>query len=112
MGLATLFNIPGTENDFAIFSFHNQDMHRQIVFALRSTKNIVLPLYPIDPIPLHDLAGWAIIHQALHNDFTQALGIGGVDLTDVDIKDPGQLAAWINLHGDEHRQASDILGLS
>lgn len=112
MSVADLFNIPENESDFQIFSFHNQDMHRQIVNALAAQKNITLPLYPIDPIPFGDLAGWAIIHQALHNDLTGALGIVGNDFSSIDPQNKSELAAWIFLHAEEHVQAANQLGLS
>ena len=112
MAIAPLFNIPTTLDDLNVFSFHNQDMHLQIVKAIGSTGNICLPLYPIDPIPVWDFSGWAIIHQAMHSDFTEVLGIVGNDFTSVDFTNPAQVAAWIRLHAIEHQQAADMLGLS
>lgn len=112
MALAPLFNIPHDEAGISVFSFHNQDAHRQIVLAIQDTMNITLPLYPIDPIPLNDLAGWGDIHQALHADFTRVLGIVGSDFSSVDFNDPAQLSAFIFLHAAEHTQAANMLGLS
>lgn len=112
MALAPLFNIPEDEAGLGVFSFHNQDMHRQIVLAIEATMNVTLPLYPIDPIPLSDLAAWADTHQAMHADFTRVLGIVGSDFSSVDFNDPAQLSAFIFLHAAEHTQAANILGLS
>jgi hypothetical protein len=112
MSIAPLFNIPGSESDFHIFSFHNQDMHRQIIEAIAATRNIVLPLYPVDPIPLNDLAGWAEIEQAMHADFTRVLGIVGSDFSSPNPSDPSEWSVWIFLHGQEMYQAATMLGLS
>jgi len=112
MSLANIFNTPASEHDFMVWSFSNMDQHRQIVTAIAAQKKLDLPLFPLDPIPMHDIEGWARQHQESHNDFTQALGIGGVDLTDVNLKDPGELAAWIRLHANEHLQAAQILRIT
>ena len=112
MALATLFNIPSDENDFQVFSLHNLDQHRLAIEMVASTKNITLPLYPIDPIPLQDLAGWAIIHQALHNDMNGALGTAGFDLSSIDVENAAELAAFIQIHAQEHVNWANILGLS
>ena len=110
MSVAVLFNVPESPADFLVFSFHNADQHALIVREVASRKGILLPLYVLDPIPASDPATWLEVHQASHNAFTAALGIAGVDLTDVDFQDPEQLASWSRLHGEEHRQAADILG--
>lgn len=112
MSLAALFNVPDEEKDFLMLSFSNMDEHRQIVDAIRTQKGVELPLYPLDPMPLHDLAAWANIHQAAHNDFCRVLGIAGVDLTSVDLKDQAQVASWVRLHGSEHQQAAALLGIT
>lgn len=110
--LASLFNVPQAESEFDDWSFTNMDQHRQITDALARQRSITLPLYALDPIPPSDVLGWLEIHQDAHAAFTQALGIGGFDLTDVDFQNTEQLAAWIRLHALEHQQAAQILGLS
>jgi hypothetical protein len=112
MSLANLYNTPESDEHFLVWSFSNQDQHNQIARALAARKSVNIPDFPLDPIPMNDVSGWARQHQAAHNNFTQALGIGGVDLTDVNLKDPGELAAWIRLHAEEHRQAAQILGIT
>ena|SRR5215475_5348577 len=112
MALADLYNIPHSEGDFNVFSFHNQDQHRQIINAILTTKNITLPLFPIDPIPIGNVEGWAVLHQQLHSSFAQILGIVGSDFTSLNLNDPGELSAWIFLHAAEHVQAANMLGLS
>ena len=112
MSLANLFNAPDADEDFLVWSFSNQDQHNRIVTAIAAQKKVDIPQFPLDPITMDDFPGWARQHQEAHNNFTQILGIGGVDLTDVDLKDPGELAAWIRLHAEEHRQAAQILGIT
>ena len=112
MSLANLFNVPASEQDFMVWAFSNMDQHRQLVTAIAAQKKLDLPLFPLDPIPFDDISDWSRAHQEAHNNFTQALGIGGVDLTDVNLKDPGELASWIRLHANEHQQAAQILGIT
>jgi hypothetical protein len=112
MSIAPLFNIPQSENDFNTFSFHNMDMHRQIIEAIAATRNIILPLYQVDPIPLNDLAGWAEIEQAMHADFTRVLGIVGSDFSSPDPNNPSEWSSYIYLHAQEMYQAATILRLS
>lgn len=111
MPVASLFNVPSTPEEWSQFSFANADHHLSIVNGVLAQKNISLPLYLLDPISLNDVASFLRIHQQAHSDFTAALGIEGVDLTDVDFRDPEQVASWTRLHGDEHMQAGQILGV-
>lgn len=110
MPVADLYNVPSDEPGFLRFTFHNMDQHRLIVAAIAAQKNIALPLYALDPVAPSNISEFLAIHQQAHNDFTGVLGIAGVDLTSVDFKDPEQLASWSRLHGEEHRQAANILG--
>jgi len=112
MALATLFNIPSDENDFQVFSLHNMDQHRQVINAIAATRNIILPLYPMDPIPLQDLPFWAIIHQASHNDVNGALGTAGFDISTIDVENEAELAAFFQIHAQEHVNWANVLGLS
>jgi hypothetical protein len=112
MSLATLFNVPDDEQTLLVFGFSNMDHHRLIASAIATQKNVTLPLFPLDPLPTFNMTAWAQSHQQMHVDFTSALGIAGVDLSDVDFKDPAQLSAWVILHAAEHQQADAILGLS
>ncbi len=109
MSVANLYNVPNDENDIFSFSFSNMDHHRLIISAISAQKSVDLPLFPIDPMTMNDLSGWAQLHQQMHTDFTATLGIAGVDLSDVNFHDRAQLSAWLRLHADEHRQANDAL---
>ena len=112
MGLANLFNMPESDEDFLVWSFSNQEQHAAIVSAIATQRKIFLNLFPMDPMPMHDLLAWAEIHQEQHNLENAVLGIAGVDLTDINFRDPGQLSAWLRLHGNEHMRAAAILGIT
>lgn len=114
MSLATLANIPAESDprSFAEFSFSNMDRHRDVIFAIGSQRQINLPLYVLDPIPLYDISSWLYTHQAAHNDINDVLSVEGVDLTAIDFRDQEQVASWIRLHVNEHQQWDQILGLS
>lgn len=108
--LANIYNVPSDEEELWRWSYSHMDHHRQIVNAL-GAKGITIDLHPLDPIPAFDVTGWAEKHQQDHVAFTGALGIAGLDHSDVDFQNPVQLEVWIRLHASEHRQAGDILGL-
>lgn len=111
MSVASLFNTPGDERGLLIFGFNNADQHALIVDRIFKTQSVLLPTFILDPIPTGDTDTWLSTHQASHNAFTEALGIAGVDLTAVDFNDPEQVSSWMRLHGEEHRQAAQMLGL-
>jgi hypothetical protein len=111
MALASLFNTPSDENEFNMWSFANQDQHRLIVNAIFNQKKVSINLYPLDPIPFNDVVGWLEIHQDQHAAENAILGIQLFDFTDVDFRNPAQLASWVRLHGANHQQAATILGI-
>lgn len=110
MPLANLLNIPIDPEGWSYFSFSNQDEHRQIAAGLLA-KGVRIQDYELDPIPLQNTGPWLYIHQASHNEFTQALGISGSDFTSVNLSDAGQVASWVRLHFQEHIEAARKLGL-
>lgn len=111
MSLASLFNVPATPDEWAIWSFANMDHHRQIILAIGTQKDINLAEYIVDPIPFFSLGQWVYTHQTMHNDMDGVLGIAGFDLTGLDVNNAGQVAAWIRLHALEHQQAAQELGI-
>lgn len=110
--IATLFNVPSDEVGMMHFSFANAAEHHSITQAIFDQLGVHIESYLLDPIPLFDSGGWFYRHQQAHNLQNAVLGISGNDLTTVDWKNPAQVASWIRLHGEEHRQASEILELS
>lgn len=110
--LASLYNVPVDDIGFLEFSFANVDEHRKILQKLRLSYGIRLTEYIIDPIPMFDFPTWARRHQQMHNQQNAVLGITGNDLSTIDLNRKDQLAAWINLHAQEHYQAANILRLT
>lgn len=109
MSLASLYNIPYDDITNWRWSFSNQDQHWRETEAIQRIFNINLQAYILDPIAVNDFGAWLYRHQAWHNQTNAVLGIIGNDLTGLDITDKSQLANWISLHGDEHRQAAELL---
>lgn len=108
--IAALYNIPTERNALMRFSFHNADAHSLAVRGVRALSGILLPEYPIDPIPETDFGAWLYTHQALHNSVNAALGLAGNDLSDVDPTKLDELTSWIQLHATEHVNWGNILG--
>lgn len=111
MGIAGLYNVPGSPEELAQWSFINMAHHRDIILAIFNRSGIQLPEYPLDPIDIKDPGTWMYNHQAMHNDMDRILGIAGFDLVDANWQDRGELAGWIFLHSQEHYQAATILGV-
>lgn len=109
--LAALYNIPTDVAAVARFSFHNRDAHELVVNKIKELTGVLLPVYPIDPMPANDLQGWLYQHQAMHNSVNSALGTTGNDLSDLDPQKLEQLTNWIQLHAAEHVGWGQILGI-
>jgi hypothetical protein len=104
MPIASLYNIPETDETLLQWSFAHMDHHRTTIEAIQRQKNINLPLYPLDPMNLQDMGTWGYQHQTMHNDANAALGVVGQDLVDVDWQNAEQRAVWIMLQAQEHFQ--------
>ena len=108
--IAALMNTPSTPQELNEWSFAHAAHHRDINRVLFQKVGAVLPEYVLDPVDL-DSWTWLYQHQELHNKMDALLAISGYDLLDVDFKNQEQLAGWIDLNGDEHFQAANILGI-
>lgn len=109
MALASLFNVPSTDTERAQWAFAHMAHHRDINRRLYELTLVALPEFILDPINIDDTGSWEYQHQQMHNDENQLLGIDGFDLTGLDWKNQNELAGWVYLNAQEHRQASDIL---
>jgi len=109
MAIAALFNIPGTPEEWAQWSFCNAAQHRDENRVIFQTLGKELPEYVLDPFDPQNPGVWFDQHQIMHKNTDALLGISGFDLTDVDFNDKNQLAGWIYLHANEHFQAGNIL---
>ena len=108
-GLASLANVPSTDEERAQWAFAHMAHHRDINFKIYNLIKVALPEYSLDPIDPNDTSTWEYQHQLMHDQQNTLLGISGQDLTGVDWKDQRILAAWVQLNVNEHFQASDIL---
>lgn len=117
MALASLLNIPATDEERLLWSFAHQDQHVKIANAVfQQDANAVLPIYVLDPMPSpknHDgINSWLRLNQSAHNDFSGLLGIDNNDLSSVDWDKPDQVASFIRLHFNEHLEAQLRLGFA
>lgn len=118
MSLANLSVVSATPQEWAVWSFSNQDQHVNVSRALFMKMGTAIPRYPLDPIPPEPDArngapggSWLYNHQQWHNLINSALGVGGVDLTAVDFSRIDQSQAWIWLHLKEHQAWALALGI-
>jgi hypothetical protein len=110
-GIASLFNVPSTDEERAQWAFAHMAHHRDINLRIYTLVKVALPEYVLDPIDPNNVGTWEYQHQLMHDNQNQILGIDGQDLTGLDWKNENELAAWVQLNSSEHLQASDILGI-
>lgn len=109
--IASLFNVPGTEEEIATWSFAHSAHHRDVNRLIYEQSQIALPEFMFDPFQVNDTGQWADQHQQIHNLVNQILGTAGFNIDDWDWNDRGVLNGVIFLNASEHRNWSDILGL-
>lgn len=109
--LVTLIEIPKTPDEWSRWAWAHRTSHDKIRQAVLQQKSINLTDYVIDPIPPNNTDDWLANNAALHTDMNEALGLQSVDLESVEMKDPGQLAAWVWSHYLEHQSAEKALGV-
>lgn len=112
MTLATLQNVPQTDQEWLAFSFANQDHHNLLNAALNTQKGVNNPPTVLDPIAFFDFQNWLRRHAQAHSVYDTTLNLLASDFTSVDIKDKNQLEAWIFLHWSDHQQVAAKLGVS
>lgn len=108
-GIASLANVPTTDEERAEWSFAHMAHHRDIAEKIYVLAKVALPEYILDPIDPNDTGTWEYQHQLMHDNQNALLGIDGQDLTGIDWKNQNLLAAWIQLNFNEHYQASNEL---
>lgn len=109
MALASLYNVPSTDNERSQWAFAHMAHHRDINRKIYELLAIALPEFILDPINPADMGSWEYQHQEMHNNQDSILGIAGFDLSELDWTNQNELAGWIYLNALEHKQASDIL---
>ena len=109
--IAALYNVPSTPEELNEWAFAHAAHHADIIRVLYQKLGVNLDQYVLDPIPKESTGVWVYQHQIMHQQMDALLGIDGNDLSDVDFRDPNELAGWIYLNSSEHFQASNILGI-
>ncbi len=107
--IASLYNIPSSNFNRSQWAFAHAAHHRDINRRIYELVKIALPEYLLDPINPDEMGTWEYQHQLMHDNQNALLNIVGFDLTGLDWKKQNELAGWIYLNGEEHRQAADIL---
>lgn len=109
--IASLYNVPSTEDEFHSWSFAHAAHHRDILRRLRALGVTNLDEFVLDPFNIDDAGVWTYQHQVMHQQMDGPLGIAGFDLIDIDFKDSNQFSGWVWLNGQEHYQAANLLGI-
>lgn len=112
MAIGTLFNIPRNPETWNQFSFANFDSHNKIAQAIFAKYGILIPTFPLDPIPWFDFSTWARNHQQAHDEQNGILAISGADYTTGDLSREDELSNFIRLHANEHQIAEQMLGVT
>jgi hypothetical protein len=108
-GIASLANVPVSDQERSDWAFAHMAHHRDINAQIYDLVKIALPEYILDPIDANDIGTWEYQHQLMHDAQNELLGVQGQDLTGVDWKNQNVLAGWVFLNFSEHYQASQIL---
>ena len=92
-------------------SYEHTQMHN---LALQQTSPVIIPDYDLiswseDP---EIQASWLQAHERVHELLRQATGVQGIDLSVVDLKDPGAWFEWMDDHAEEHRLLRQAFGIS
>lgn len=109
--LASILDIPPWQKGLTEYSFNHFQDHLEIVEGLKKVKNVVAPLYVIDPMTLDDMSGWLLRHSQFHNDMNASLGLEGSDLQTVNFKNERDRNIWLWQNFREHLAARTALGI-
>lgn len=107
-----LYNAPTNVEMWLTFGAVHQQEHFQLVRQIFDKKQLLVPMLPIDPVPIDipdAMLTWFQNHQGLHNLLNAALGTGGFDLSGVDFRDAAQTSGWMENHAKEHARISAVL---
>jgi hypothetical protein len=110
--LAATLTVPLNEDDWDIWSLANYNAIVGINAAIASKYGVVLPQYPLQPIPFDDIGSWMSYNQQAHYNFTGVLGQAANDLTGYDLTDPAQRESWIWLNFKDLQNACATLGIA
>ncbi len=108
---ARLLDTPASDTDWQRWGFDHQASHDAIRTAIQTIGGPALAPEVIYPIPLSQMRVFLAANQRLHLDMNSVLGQQSSDLEDVDLSDPKQVEAWVNVHYQEHFNAESTLGI-
>jgi len=101
--IASLFNVPDTDDELSTWSFSHAAHHRDIAAAAFKKFNVTLLQSILDPFDPSD-QGWFERHQAMHFSMNLLFGIASYNLEEVNWDNQDERNAWIYLNGLEHRE--------
>lgn len=111
MSLASVFNVPSSQQEWDEWGFSLQAELRDITRRILETKNVFIPqfcIYPFNPnepgATLYQLQQWM-------NEINTTLTLNGFDYIDVDLSDMGQRISWVFLLSQNVREAANQLGV-
>lgn len=91
---AGLLNTPRDQVSWDQWAFNLDQNIRDIVAALRSQKNVALPLYPIYPIPWVAVGEWLQRVGLAMDEICANAGVQARDVENVDLEDDRAKQAW------------------
>jgi hypothetical protein len=109
--VAAIYNVPSTQNEFDSWAFAHAAHHNDIIRTLYNLVGATLDQYVLDPFNPNEPGVWLYQHQVMHQQMDVLLGISGYDLLEANFQDVNERAGWIWLNADEHKQASNVLGI-
>lgn len=109
--LASLLNIPHTDQDWQFFSWNHRLSHDRIRQKIKTTYGYSLTDYQIDPMDPNAIKDFLQNNAQLHGDMNAALRLPGIDLLDADLTKQNQKVSWFNFHYLEHYYAEQKLGV-
>ena len=111
MGIASLINVPKTQNEWNAWSLNHKIQHDNINRAILLKKGKTLTGYVIDPIDLQSPDIFLQNNAQIHTDVCSVLNVSGSDLFEINWQDKKQVENWIYLHWQEHSSFNTALGL-
>lgn len=110
MPIASLLNVPLSNEQKAAWDFIHADHHRRLIAKVRQQFGVTLAEYVLDPFdPLRPDSG--LLHQQMHNSVDALYGVSGYDLIDVDWRDEEQRASWVWLNAQLHLAEAQATGV-
>ena len=109
--LSDLLNVPRSALDWQVFGNSHAIEHQNILQAIRGLGGPNLQQYQLYPIYPERIEDFLERNQHAHTDINSVLNLTSTDLQEVDVNDESQLAAWVNLHHNEHYAINQRLGI-